>query len=247
MAPRWQTRPSRSPRACRGREGIFLKGCIPRRRRLQFEHATVSDISAVIRAAAERYGLDPEYMLRKANIEAPGLDPTAQNPNSSAGGLFQFVDKTWKAYGRGADKYDPAANADAAARLTLDNRNALRAGLGRDPTAGELYLAHQQGAGGALKLLRDPNAVVGGDAIRLNGGRDGMTAGDFARKWTSRFDGAAPAPATATAYTPDRPLAQAMPPESVDPAIDLTPVAAAFQQSAAAQRPRKMASGVRLL
>lgn len=211
----------------------------------------MSDISAVIRAAAERYGLDPEYMLRKAGIEAgAGLDPRAQNPNSSAGGLFQFVDKTWQQYGRGGDKYDPAANADAAARLTLDNRNALRTGLGRDPTPGELYLAHQQGAGGALKLLRDTNAPVSGDAIRLNGGRDGMTAGDFARKWTSRFDGAQAPVATApntSAYTPDRPLAQAMPPESVEQPIDLAPVAAAFQQTAAAQRPRKMASGVRLL
>lgn len=208
-------------------------------------------IESIIRAAFERYGLDPEYALRKARIEAPGLDPNAQNPNSSAGGLFQFVDKTWQQYGRGGNKFDPEANADAAARLTLDNRNALRTGLGRDPTPGELYLAHQQGAGGALSLLRDPNARVSGDNIRLNGGVDGMTAGEFARKWTSRFDsaGAQPvvAPPQSAADVPARlQPSRAAEPQVDEPAIDLTPVAAAFQQ-AAAQKPRKTASGVRVL
>lgn len=211
----------------------------------------MSEVADIIRATAQRYGLDPDYMLRKAQIEAPGLDPRAQNPNSSAGGLFQFTDKTWGQYGRGGDKYDPTGNADAAARLTLDNRNALRAGLGRDPTSGELYLAHQQGAGGALKLLRDPNApaagLVGADAIRLNGGTPDMTAGDFARKWTSRFDIAAAqppaaAPAAISTSPPDREVA----PQAEAP-LDMSPVAAVFQQSAAAHRPQKMRSGVRLL
>lgn len=208
-------------------------------------------IESIIRAAFERYGLDPEYALRKARIEAPGLDPNAQNPNSSAGGLFQFVDKTWGQYGRGGNKFDPEANADAAARLTLDNRNALRAGLGRDPTPGELYLAHQQGAGGALSLLRDPNARVAGDNIRLNGGVDGMTAGEFARKWTSRFDspGAQPvASAPQTAAAPDQPVPGPQFADTAEPSIDLTPVAAAFQQQAgAAPKQRKMGSGVRVL
>lgn len=55
-----------------------------------------------------------------------------------------------------------------------------------------MYLAHQQGAGGAAKLLAAGNApaasVVGGDAARLNGG-SGMSAADFAGKWTGKFGG----------------------------------------------------------
>lgn len=193
------------------------------------------DVSTIIAEAAQRYGLDPAYMLKKAQIEAPGLNPRAQNPNSSAGGLFQFIDSTWRDYGRGGDKYDPVANADAAARYTLDNKRSLEKALGRAPTPGELYLAHQQGAGGAAKLLRDPNAPVGGDAIRLNGGRDGMRAGDFAAKWTGRFDGggapAAPAPPGASMPQPPTPMPQE-PMQTASAAIEPEQVAEIFRQFA---------------
>ena len=42
--------------------------------------------------------------------------PKAQNPTSSAGGLFQFLDSTWQRFGKGA-KYDANQNAKAAAAL----------------------------------------------------------------------------------------------------------------------------------
>lgn len=143
------------------------------------------DIASIITGAAQRYGVDPQLMLAVAQIESGG-NPRAQNPNSSAGGLFQFIDSTAKGYGL-ADRFDPAQSADAAARLTRDNAAHLARVLGREPTAAELYLAHQQGAGGAASLLADPSvpaaSVVGADAVRLNGGSDGMTAGDFAGLW----------------------------------------------------------------
>ena len=201
------------------------------------------DVSAIIAETAQRYGLDPEYMLKKAGIEAgQGLNPRAQNPYSSAGGLFQFVDKTWNQYGRGADKYDPRANADAAARLTLDNRNSLRAALGRDPTPGELYLAHQQGAGGAAALLKDPNRIVSGDAIRLNGGRDGMRAGDFAAKWTGRFDGApmqAPQAASMASAAPPAPQMASLEPQAAPGALSPEDVADVFRAFAPQPADRK--------
>lgn len=142
-------------------------------------------------ALEKQYGLPAGYLERTAMIESGG-DPNAQNPNSSAGGMFQFIDSTAKQYGL-TDKTDPFASADAAARLASDNRAYLVKALGREPTAGELYLAHQQGAGGAAKLLAAGNApassVVGGDAVGLNGGNSGMTAADFAGKWTNKFAG----------------------------------------------------------
>ncbi|WP_337739627.1 transglycosylase SLT domain-containing protein [Agrobacterium vitis] len=147
------------------------------------------NIRGVISEAATRHGVDPNALMQIASVES-GFDPNAKNPNSSAGGLFQFIDGTAKQYGL-ADRFDPAQAADAAARLAKDNSAALKSALGRDPTAGELYLAHQQGAQGAIKLLSNPSAraadVVGGEAVSLNGGADGMTAGDFAAKWTSKF------------------------------------------------------------
>lgn len=147
-----------------------------------------SDIRKVIVDAASRYGIDPNALVAIAAIESGG-NPNAKNPNSSAGGLFQFVDGTAKDYGL-ANRYDAAQAADAAARLARDNAAHLRTTLGRDPTAGELYLAHQQGAGGAASLLKNPNAlatdIVGYDAVRLNGGAPGMTAGQFAAKWINK-------------------------------------------------------------
>jgi hypothetical protein len=138
----------------------------------------------------QQYGLPEGYLERTARVES-SFNPSAKNPNSSAGGLFQFIDGTAKQYGL-ADRYDPAQATDAAARLARDNAAILKRTLGRDPTAGELYLAHQQGAGGAVKLLSNPN-VVGAAAARLNGGA-GLTAGQLAQKWTAKIDGAQPAP-----------------------------------------------------
>lgn len=181
------------------------------------------DIASTIRQAAQRYGLDPDAMAKIAQIES-GMNPNAANPNSSARGVFQFIKPTWQQYGNGADPLDPTANIDAGMRLTVDNRNALRRGMGREPTPGELYLAHQQGAGGALKMLRNPSEPVGGDAISLNGGRAGMTGGDFAARWTSKFDGAAPSPAAA------QPAVVYPPP--VDTGLDLSPLAEALQRTA---------------
>jgi Transglycosylase SLT domain len=48
---------------------------------------------------------------------------------------------------------DPTANASMAGALTRHNAARLRARIGRDPTEGELYIAHFLGAGGAGKLI----------------------------------------------------------------------------------------------
>lgn len=137
-----------------------------------------------------KYNLPSGYLDRTYQIESGG-NPNAQNPNSSAGGGFQFIDSTARQYGL-TNKNDLGASADAAARLAADNREVLVRTLGREPTAAELYLAHQQGAGGAAKLLSNPNApaasLVGQDAVRLNGGDASMTAQQFAGKWLGKFD-----------------------------------------------------------
>jgi hypothetical protein len=151
-----------------------------------FNHAIVVSI---IRDTAESHGLDPDDFLRTAEIES-GFDPSAYHPVSKASGLFQFLPATARQYQLTA-VFDARANAEAAAALWIDNRRVLRRALRRDPTAGEVYLAHQQGAGGAINLLIHPDKpateIVGYDAVTMNGGTDDMTAEAFAAKWINRF------------------------------------------------------------
>lgn len=151
-------------------------------------------IGRVIDEAADRYGVSREALRTVAWLESTG-DPSAQNPVSSAGGLFQVIDSTAKQYGL-KNKFDPAESADVGARIMRDNINILKRALGRDPSAGELYLAHQQGAQGAINLLTNPNSlatsIVGVKEVMQNGGAPGMTAQQFANLWIKKAEGANP-------------------------------------------------------
>lgn len=168
------------------------------------------EIDAQIRNAAAKYGVSADTLRMIASLESKG-DGKAKNPTSSAGGLFQFTDATAAQYGL-TDRFDTGASSEAAAHLLSDNAAALRKALGREPTPAELYLAHQQGAGGSIALLTNPNAiasdVVGMDAVTLNGGKAGMTAGDFASLWMAKAgqggaaSGAPAAPAYPLSETP---------------------------------------------
>jgi hypothetical protein len=135
-----------------------------------------------------------DYFAKLAQVESGG-NPFAQNPNSSAKGMFQFVDGTARQYGITAPfgtKEYAQQEIEAVKKFTEDNKRALTATLGREPTQGELYLAHQQGAGGAAKILANPDKpvteLVGNDEALLNAATPEMTAGEFAQKWTSKFD-----------------------------------------------------------
>ena len=125
--------------------------------------------------------MDFAYLLGEARLES-SLDPNAKAGTSSAAGLYQFTGSTWlqtlgrhgAAHGLGwagdaisggrvTDpaqraaimdlRYDPGAAALMAGELANDNRMALTGVLGREPNAGELYLAHFLGAGGASRFL----------------------------------------------------------------------------------------------
>lgn len=148
------------------------------------------------------YGLPNNALRAIAELES-NHDPAAQNPNSSAGGLFQFVDQYAPAYGlTGNKRFDPEEATRAAAQMARENARVLKRALGREPTAPELYLAHQQGAGGAAALLKNPGQpaidvltrVYGGDRERArqviiqNGGKTNQTSGQFAGQWTGKAE-----------------------------------------------------------
>jgi hypothetical protein len=148
-----------------------------------------NSIQDTIINAATAHGVDPTTMLAIAQIES-NYNPNASNP-SGATGLFQFMPATAAQYGL-TNRRDATASANAAAQLLADNAASLTRALGRAPTTGELYLAHQQGAQGAINLLTHPDqsaaSIVGSNAVTQNGGRAGMTAAQFANMWTNQAD-----------------------------------------------------------
>ncbi len=157
----------------------------------------MADIKAIIQDAAARYGVDPDEAIQIGQIES-GLDPRAHNA-SGASGIFQFMPSTWAQYGGGKSPFDAYANADAGMRFTRDNIQGLTRALGRKPTVGEIYMAHQQGLGGALTLLKNPDAsaaaLLGRKRVLQNlpsdmqGQTDSITARDFATLWTNKVTG----------------------------------------------------------
>jgi hypothetical protein len=120
------------------------------------------DLQAIINAAAEKEGLDPELLQKIGGAES-SLKATAKNPKSTAKGLFQFVDKTWAEMGgKPGEQYNPQKNAELGARYVKKNFQALADTLGREPSYGEVYAAHFFGPTGAKTLLTkaDPNAPI---------------------------------------------------------------------------------------
>lgn len=51
-------------------------------------------VRAAISRAAERTGIDFDYLWNQARVES-SLDPAAKAPTSSASGLYQFIEQSW--------------------------------------------------------------------------------------------------------------------------------------------------------
>ena len=127
-----------------------------------------------IKQAAKMVGLNENILINFAKLES-SLNPAAKAPTSSASGLFQITNGTWKdlvlkhgdKYGidLSSDKNNPLYNSLMAAELAKDNLQRLsgyrEAGID-DDTA--LYMAHFLGVGGANKLFnmlnRNPDANI---------------------------------------------------------------------------------------
>lgn len=134
-----------------------------------------SQYLGMLDAAVDRYnGGEAMKTLLEFKMRAEsGGNARAQASSSSACGLFQFTRDTWAQWGNGRDIFDPAAQCDAVVRFTQHNQEVLRGALGREPTAGELYLAHFAGATGAKNVLlagdNTPiSSVLSAGAIRAN-------------------------------------------------------------------------------
>lgn len=186
------------------------------------------EVDSAIVAAAQRHGIDPDLMRRIAAIESSG-DPRAVT--GSYRGLFQL---SAQEFGGQGDIFSPTDNANAAAANFARHIADFRQRHGREPTAGDLYLIHQQGAGGFAAHMAEParlawqsmfstaegrqrgerwarQAISGnlppGVLARL-GGVENITSQQFMDYWRGRVEGAAPgAPPSAPGAPTPAPVA----------------------------------------
>lgn len=117
------------------------------------------EVLAIVEQTAARYGIPKDDFMRASYIETGGrFNERAYNSSSGAAGLYQFMPDTATQYGIRGREYDPNVNADAGARLYLDNQRDIVASHGRSgrpylsgeaaPNGLDMYMAHQQGAYG---------------------------------------------------------------------------------------------------
>ena len=140
--------------------------------------------------------------LAERSIVGPesGGKADAQNPVSSAGGLFQITDKTWdgavqklglptasSAAERNGQKYQPDLNTAVMRSINTDAAAALDA-QGLPVTVATLQAAHRLGPNGAAAAIKaamaDPNAPLVGnglapEAVKGNGDISRLTVGQF--------------------------------------------------------------------
>lgn len=124
-------------------------------------------VAPTITAAAQAIGIDPQLALSIAGIES-SFKTMAKSRTSSAAGLFQFINDTWReqlqkhgsklGIPRNATQMDPVANSLLGAQYLKTNKESLESTTGKPIGDTELYLAHFLGLGGARTFLKaDPN------------------------------------------------------------------------------------------
>lgn len=139
----------------------------------------------------------------------------ARNPKSSATGRYQFTRDTFVAYHRrvfggnlsDSARWSQATDGAVQERLMdalLADNSAFLKRQGEAETAGNLYLVHFAGQGGAKRIFdADPatpiERLLSAEAIAANGFLRGKTAGDVIAWAHSRMGGPAPARAGARA------------------------------------------------
>lgn len=124
----------------------------------------------LIAAASNMVGVDPGLMATMGAIES-NFDSQIKASTSSATGLYQFINSTWRdmirrhgpKYGISMDtpQTDAKANALMGAEFLKENYNRLSKSVGGEVTDTDVYMAHFLGAGGASLLLKsDPSKMA---------------------------------------------------------------------------------------
>lgn len=183
------------------------------------------EIETAIQRTASRMGVDPATLRAFVLIESGG------NPNVTTGsyrGLLQLSNDQFRRYGGEGNVYDVDANLSAGAAKLKDMSAGFERRFGRQPSAAELYMMHQQGEGGSAAHWKNPDAPawqnmastaegrqkgeawakraiwgnVPDDVKAKYGSVDNMTSRDFVQMWeqkVARFGGAPSGSSTPTA------------------------------------------------
>lgn len=181
-----------------------------------------AEVLDIIEREAQERNIPRDDFFRFAYAETGGsFDELANRGPNGAKGLFQFTPPTAAEYGIAGRELDAVVNTDAAARLYLNNRNALVDRHERDgrpylsgkpePDGLDMYMAHQQGAGGYRSLQaalttgsfsldstranilnniggRELQSLTGVDAATFRGMSDKDMAQTFIRYWDTKMD-----------------------------------------------------------
>ena len=158
-----------------------------------------------------RYKLPQGYLGRVYQVESSG-GKNLYNEKSGARGPFQFIPST--ARGMGLENPDDLGqSAEAAARLAAQNRAYLQSKGVENVDGRVLYLAHNQGADGAYRLLtnadKPADKLVGEKAVTWNSGKEGQPAGEFATTIMSKYGDSEGSSAPYSARGETAPLAEA--------------------------------------
>jgi hypothetical protein len=159
------------------------------------ETVSQAQIKQMIRDAATARGIDPALALRIAEKESnfkpdaiPPLwksGPQKGQPMSSAYGVFQVTDKTWKQYGGDpAKRKDLNENVRVGINVIAGNKQKFLKDFKREPRPEELYTMHIFGASGGPKLLKsDPSTPLADlfskTVLRSNPSFGKMNVGEF--------------------------------------------------------------------
>jgi len=161
------------------------------------------ELTDKIRAAAQAKGIDPDVALRIARAESE-MTPSAKAGTSSAGGLFQVVDKTWKEFGGApGKKFDPDENIRVGTDVIAKNTQTLKSFLNRDPRPAEIYAAHYFGPSGVKGFLSaEPGTpmekIFSEQVIKANPNLKGKTTDQVMASLEKKMGGAPAAKAAPT-------------------------------------------------
>lgn len=129
-----------------------------------------------IAEAAIQEGVSPNLALTTASIES-GMGRNL----GSRGNIFQLGGPEKASVGGMSDDVD--SQVQGGVQFLAQKQKEIGAALGREPQPWEVYLAHQQGTGGAAALLAHPNTpagqVVSPQNISANGGDPSAPASQF--------------------------------------------------------------------
>lgn len=129
------------------------------------------DIDGLVKEAADKAGVDPTWLRAFVDIESGG-NPKAGRKGSKYAGLLQLSpDESAKYSAAGVDMNDPSNQLAAGAAKLKADMEAYKAKYGNDPTPEELYMIHQQGAGGFDAHRNNPDAPAWDNMAKTAQGR----------------------------------------------------------------------------